>query len=179
MGSSDEFLSIFQALPVVIESPLINQTRLSSSCSTFFISNATSTTTSKPPNPFIPASVIANVIFGVMLGLFVVSLIGVNLFVWYKYRSKKSTKSDLPYTPIDLNEPPLIVMQPQKIESVRIRERLGGGHFSDVYLGKWDHSKVALKLFKNQNNLSALNEEIEILLTLSHVNQFIFFVPVL
>eukprot|EP01114_Cavostelium_apophysatum_P005290 TRINITY_DN1609_c0_g1_i2.p1 TRINITY_DN1609_c0_g1~~TRINITY_DN1609_c0_g1_i2.p1 ORF type:complete len:602 (+),score=84.00 TRINITY_DN1609_c0_g1_i2:143-1807(+) len=56
------------------------------------------------------------------------------------------------------------------LEGVEVLNRLGGGHFGEVFLGKYHAAKVALKKLKDENSWKEFSREAAIIASLNHPN---------
>jgi len=71
------------------------------------------------------------------------------------------------YSPITTSRPSPDSIE---IENVAVEQKLGEGNFGEVYLGKWGHTKVALKSIKDQTQAVQFIREFKLLLKLRHPN---------
>jgi flagellar biogenesis protein FliO len=80
---------------------------------------------------------IGAIIGGVVGGFFVILLLIIAL-IYYKKKQRKSPEpsQEVPLQNISVEKPPTDSKM-TVIKDIQVKHRLGGGNFSDVYLGDW------------------------------------------
>ncbi len=112
-----------------------------------------------PPKSHILASSHSTNILGIGLGiglpLFFI-LVGIFAFLLWKRRRLTADEFNVP-------------MQGKFITRVKVKNRIGGGNFGDVYRGEWQGTDVALKKLKSQTMMEQFKEAV-VLHKLTHPN---------